>query len=53
MTCAIEDAGFEIRDMIEWVYGSGFPKSLNIEKKIEKIIEEQLKKQGVKEIIWK
>jgi DNA modification methylase len=32
MTVAIEDAGFEIRDMIEWVYGSGFPKSLNIHK---------------------
>ena len=27
MTVAIEDAGFEVRDMIEWVYGSGFPKS--------------------------
>lgn len=27
MACAIEDAGFEIRDMIEWIYGSGFPKS--------------------------
>lgn len=26
MACAIEDAGFEIRDMIEWLYGSGFPK---------------------------
>ena len=36
MACAIEDAGFEIRDMIEWVYGSGFPKSLNIGKQIEK-----------------
>ena len=35
MACAIEDAGFEIRDMIEWVYGSGFPKSLNIGKKID------------------
>lgn len=33
MACAIEDAGFEIRDMIEWVYGSGFPKSHNISKK--------------------
>ena len=32
MAVAIEDAGFEIRDMIEWVYGSGFPKSLNIHK---------------------
>jgi len=33
MACAIEDAGFEIRDMISWNYGSGFPKSLNIHKK--------------------
>ena len=37
MTCAIEDSGFEIRDMIEWVYGSGFPKSLNIGKAVDKI----------------
>lgn len=29
MTCAIEDAGFEVRDQIMWVYGSGFPKSHN------------------------
>jgi site-specific DNA-methyltransferase (adenine-specific) len=29
LTCAIEDAGFEIRDCIMWVYGSGFPKSHN------------------------
>jgi DNA modification methylase len=29
MACNIEDAGFEIRDMIAWVYGSGFPKSHN------------------------
>lgn len=36
MACAIEDAGFEIRDMIEWVYGSGFPKSLNIGKAVDK-----------------
>jgi hypothetical protein len=27
MVCAIEDAGFEIRDSIQWIYGSGFPKS--------------------------
>ena len=32
MVCAIEDAGFEIRDTIAWVYGSGFPKSYDIEK---------------------
>ena len=37
MACAIEDAGFEVRDMIEWVYGSGFPKSLNIGKAIDKL----------------
>lgn len=37
MACAIEDAGFEIRDMVEWVYGSGFPKSLNIGKAIDKM----------------
>lgn len=30
MACAIEDAGFEIRDMLAWVYGSGFPKSHNL-----------------------
>lgn len=35
MASAIEDAGFEIRDMIEWVYGSGFPKSLNIGKAVD------------------
>lgn len=30
MACRIEDAGFELRDMIAWVYGSGFPKSKNL-----------------------
>jgi DNA modification methylase len=37
MAVAIEDSGFEIRDMIEWVYGSGFPKSLNIGKAVDKL----------------
>jgi hypothetical protein len=36
MAVAIEDAGFEIRDMIEYVYGSGFPKSTNIYKQLKK-----------------
>ena len=36
MAVAIEDAGFEIRDQIMWVYGSGFPKSMNISKAIDK-----------------
>jgi site-specific DNA-methyltransferase (adenine-specific) len=35
MAVAIEDAGFEIRDQIMWVYGSGFPKSLNIGKQLD------------------
>jgi len=36
MACAIEDAGFEIRDQIMWIYGSGFPKSLDVSKAIDK-----------------
>ena len=36
LAVAVEDAGFEIRDQIMWVYGSGFPKSLNISKAIDK-----------------
>ena len=37
MAVRIEDAGFEIRDMIAWVYGSGFPKSHNVSIAIDKI----------------
>ena len=37
MAVAIEDAGFEIRDQIMWVYGSGFPKSHNIAKQLDKL----------------
>lgn len=36
MTVAIEDAGFEVRDCLSWLYGSGFPKSLNVGKAIDK-----------------
>ena len=36
MAVAIEDAGFEIRDSIHWIYGSGFPKSLDVSKAIDK-----------------
>jgi len=36
MAVAIEDAGFEIRDSIHWLYGSGFPKSLDVSKAIDK-----------------
>ncbi len=37
MACAIEDAGFEIRDSIHWLYGSGFPKSHNVALSIDKM----------------
>ena len=36
LTCAIEDAGFEVRDCLMWLYGSGFPKSLDVSKAIDK-----------------
>jgi site-specific DNA-methyltransferase (adenine-specific) len=36
LVCGLEDAGFEIRDSIMWLYGSGFPKSLNVSKAIDK-----------------
>lgn len=36
MACNIEDAGFEIRDMIAWIYGSGFPKSMNVGNAVDK-----------------
>ena len=37
MAVNIEDAGFEIRDQIQWLYGSGFPKSLNVGKAVDKL----------------
>lgn len=36
LACAIEDAGWELRDCMSWLYGSGFPKSLDISKAINK-----------------
>lgn len=36
LVCAVEDAGFEVRDSIAWVYASGFPKSLDVSKAIDK-----------------
>tara|TARA_R110000803_G_C11945729_1_gene317083 strand:+ start:71 stop:1261 length:1191 start_codon:yes stop_codon:yes gene_type:complete len=38
MAVAIEDAGFDIRDQIMWLYGSGFPKSLNIGKAVDNVL---------------
>ncbi len=37
LACAVEDAGFEMRDSIAWLYGSGFPKSLDVSKAIDKL----------------
>lgn len=37
LACAIEDAGFEIRDSLLWLYGSGFPKSLDVSKAVDGI----------------
>lgn len=37
LTCAIEDAGFEIRDCLMWLYGSGFPKSHNVAVAVDKM----------------
>ena len=53
IACAIEDAGFEIRDTIMYLYAVGFPKSLNIGKAIEKEIIKKLNEQGVENVIWK
>jgi site-specific DNA-methyltransferase (adenine-specific) len=36
LACAIEDVGFEIRDSIHWIYGSGFPKSLDVSKAFDR-----------------
>jgi site-specific DNA-methyltransferase (adenine-specific) len=41
MAVRIEDAGFEIRDMLIWLYGSGFPKGVNLGKSIDKILDDK------------
>jgi len=47
LVCGIEDAGFEIRDMIMWLYGSGFPKSLNVGKQVDKIQGNKRESKGI------
>lgn len=49
MVCNIEDAGFEIRDVVSWIYGSGFPKSLNISKAIDKAAGAEREVVGIRE----
>lgn len=46
LAAAIEDAGFEVRDSIAWLYGSGFPKSLDVSKAIDKRAEAEREKVG-------
>lgn len=47
MAVNIEDAGFEIRDLIAWVYGSGFPKSLNVGKQVDKVMGNEREEVGL------
>jgi len=53
MACAIEDSGFEVRDMLNWIHQQGFPKSLNVGKQTLKQIEKELSKQFDGDIEWK
>lgn len=54
LACAIEDAGWEIRDCLMWLHGQGFPKSLDIGKAVQRDVERQLRDQGVTGTIqWK
>jgi len=50
LAVAIEDAGFEIRDSIAWLYGSGFPKSHNISKAIDKMQGAEREVVGINEV---
>lgn len=50
MAVRIEDAGFVIRDMIAWVYGSGFPKSLDVSKAIDKAAGAEREVVGIKTV---
>lgn len=52
MTCAIEDAGFEVRDQIMWLYGSGFPKSMDVSKAIDKAAGAEREVVGYKPIAY-
>lgn len=51
MACAIEDAGFEIRDTIMWVYSSGYPKGKDVSKEIDRILGAQREVVGTTEMV--
>jgi hypothetical protein len=42
LACGVEDAGFEVRDSLHWIYGSGFPKSLDVSKAVDKTMGKDL-----------
>lgn len=50
LAVAVEDAGFEVRDSIAWLYGSGFPKSHNISKAIDKLQGAEREVVGINEV---
>jgi DNA modification methylase len=52
LACAVEDAGFEIRDSLIWLYGSGFPKSLDVSKAIDRAAGAEREVVGTKEITY-
>ena len=52
LTCALEDAGFEIRDSCIWIYGSGFPKSLDVSKAIDRAAGAEREVVGYKPIAY-
>ena len=51
LVCAIEDVGFEIRDSIHWIYGSGFPKSRDVSKAIDREVGVERKVVGRKIVV--
>lgn len=50
MACRIEDAGFEIRDQVMWLYGSGFPKSMAIDKAIDRALGAEREVTGTRKV---
>ena len=53
MVCAIEDAGFEIKNLIGWTYAQGFPKSVNVEKKLGNMkVSVQHSNQHLNQLSW-
>lgn len=51
LACAIEDAGFEIRDQLQWLYGSGFPKSLDVSAAIDKHLKAERRFVGTRKVL--